>query len=96
MKSFEESIGAMNDSIAHILIDNNPSIYLYGSCVLGDFRFGWSDIDILVLTGTSIAKDQAENLLMLRQRMQDTEPSNPYYRKFEGGMLSLRAFRKSG
>ena len=44
------SIRNMTDEIVNILSANNPSVYLYGSVALDDFQFGWSDIDILVLT----------------------------------------------
>ena len=52
----------------------------------------WSDIDILVLTGTQMSEAQAQKLMKLRQTMLEQEPCNPYYRSFEGGMLTLDAF----
>ena len=85
-------IKIMVDKICGVLAESNPSIYLYGSSVLGDFKLGWSDIDILVLTQKSISQQQAETLVTLRQTMLEQEPTNPYYRSFEGGMLSLSAF----
>lgn len=78
--------------ISNILSNCSPSIYLYGSLPLGDFRFGWSDIDILVLTDMQITEVQARKLVGLRQTMLEKEPGNPYYRSFEGGMLTLDAF----
>ncbi len=89
----EEAIRRMTAAIREILADNSPSIYLYGSCVLDDFRFGWSDIDLLVLTQKRIAPTQARTLVTLRQKLSEQEPDNPYYRLFEGGMLTLQAFR---
>ena len=86
------SIRKMTDAIAEILAENAPSVYLYGSVALGDFRLGWSDIDILVLTEKQISQEQAEWLVCLRQEMTEREPDDPYYRLFEGGMLSLDAF----
>ena len=86
------SIGKMVRRISDILCSCAPSIYLYGSVVLDDFRLGWSDIDILVLTQRPISEDQAKELVNLRQTMSTEEPVNPYYRTFEGGMLSLNAF----
>lgn len=86
------SINAIVGKISDILSGSMPSIYLYGSSVLEDFRLGWSDIDILVLTAHPITEDQAGSLLPLRQAMLEKEPGNPYYRSFEGGMLSLDAF----
>lgn len=82
----------MIDAISRILAGNKPSIYLYGSLTLNDFRLGWSDIDIIVLTEKRISADQAQNLVSLRQKMLETEPANTYYRSFEGAMLTLSAF----
>ena len=88
----DKSIKIMTAYIAEIMGDNYPSIYLCGSVVLGDFKLGWSDIDILVLTQKEIPEDQAERFVGLRQELLKSEPDNPYYRSFEGGMLSVRAF----
>lgn len=59
---------------------------------MDDFRLGWSDIDILVLTKTQISEQIAESLVGLRQTMNVLEPDNQYYHLFEGGMFTLRAF----
>lgn len=88
----EGTIKEMALQISNILSDCSPSIYLYGSLPLGDFRFGWSDIDILVLTDKQIAEIQAQKLVKLRQTILEKEPCNLYYRSFEGGMLTLEAF----
>ncbi len=88
----ERSIQTMSQRISTILSDSSPSIYLYGSIPLGDFRLGWSDIDILVLTDKQITEEQAKKLVGLRQVMLEKEPENPYYRSFEGAMLPLDAF----
>ncbi len=88
----DKSIKIMTACIAEITGDNYPSIYLCGSVVLGDFKLGWSDIDLLVLTQKEIAEDQAKRLVGLRQELLKSEPDNPYYRSFEGGMLSVDAF----
>lgn len=88
----ESTIKEMTLQISNILSDCSPSIYLYGSLPLGDFRFGWSDIDILVLTDRQMSEIQAKRLVKLRQAMLEQEPSNPYYRSFEGGILTLDAF----
>ena len=44
------AINTMAVSIFNILESVQPSIYLYGSVMAEDFRPGWSDIDLLVLT----------------------------------------------
>lgn len=85
------AIQTMVKEIGSILADCTPSIYLYGSCVLDDFQLGWSDIDILVLTEKQMTATQAEQLVCLRQTLLENEPANPYYRSFEGGMLTLNA-----
>ena len=88
----ERSILYMAARIKDILSIYDPSIYLYGSVVLDDFKSGWSDIDILILTQKQITEEQANRLVNLRQEMRAEEPDNPYYRSFEGGMLTLDAF----
>lgn len=88
----QKSVDHMTKSIVGILKENEPSVYLYGSAVLDDFRPGWSDIDILVLTRTPIREDQAQKLVTMRQQLLSKEPENPHYRAFEGGMLSLHGF----
>ncbi len=91
-KNRQLSVNRMVCEISSILADVQPSIYLYGSSVLDDFKLGWSDIDILVLTDSPIRKEQAQSLVGLRQAMLADEPGNLYYRSFEGGMLTLDAF----
>ncbi len=90
--SLNAAIRTMADEIASILDDNGSSIYLFGSVVLDDFRLGWSDIDIVVLTEREIGEHQANALVGLRQALLAREFGNPYFRLFEGGMLSADAF----
>lgn len=92
MTDLESSIKIMTNRIAELLSACSPSIYLYGSCTMEDFKPGWSDIDILVLTRAQIPEEQAQKLVSLRQDMLREEPENPYYRCFEGGMMTLDAF----
>lgn len=91
-KDRQSAIDKMIRNISGILSGCEPSIYLHGSSILNDFRLGWSDIDILVLAGSAISEEQARKLVRLRQDMLAKEPGNPYYRSFEGGMLTLDAF----
>jgi predicted nucleotidyltransferase len=84
-----QTITIMKDRIARILADSSPSIYLFGSVVLDDFKPGWSDIDILCLTRSPITDDQADRLLYLRQELVK-EYQNPDFRLFEGGILPLQ------
>lgn len=86
------AIKNMTTQIADVLSLNDPSVYIYGSYVLDDFQYGWSDIDILVLTQKSISEQQANELVCLRQSITAAESDNPFYRCFEGGMLTLNAF----
>ena len=90
--TLNEAVKTITDEIVSILADNKPTIYLFGSVVLDDFRFGWSDIDIAVLAEFGITEQQAEILIGLRQVMLERYPGNPYFRLFEGGMLSIDAF----
>ena len=91
-KARQMSINGMVREISRILADCDPTIYLYGSSALNDFRLGWSDIDILVLTEKQISKSQANLLVNLRRTMLADEPDNLYYRSFEGAMLTRSAF----
>ena len=90
--TLDEAIQIMSDEIATILADNKPTIYIFGSVALGDFKLCWSDIDILVLTKYEISEQQAAVLVSLRQDMLKSFPDNPYFRLFEGGILSVNAF----
>lgn len=87
-----EAIQIMTNEIVTVLADNKPTIYLFGSVALDDFQLGWSDIDILVLTERKIAEQQAETLVGLRQTLLECYLGNPYFRLFEGGMLSADAY----
>ncbi|MEA4960817.1 aminoglycoside adenylyltransferase domain-containing protein [Lutispora sp.] len=87
-----QSIEIMTNRIVNILGDNKPSIYLFGSIVLKDFKLGWSDIDILCLTKSEITDVQADLLLNLRQVLLSEYDNNLYFRSFEGGFLSLDQF----
>nr|MBR4280296.1 nucleotidyltransferase domain-containing protein [Clostridia bacterium] len=86
------ALNTMTVSIARILADAQPSIYLYGSVTAEDYRPGWSDIDLLVLTRDVITDKQAADLLCLRQTLAGRDPLTPHYRLFEGGMLDLGSF----
>lgn len=92
MCKMQHAMSVMTGEILRTLDACHPSIYLYGSLTLDDFQPGWSDIDILCLTREPLSVRQAENLVNLRQRLQEREPENPFYRSFEGGMLTLDAF----
>lgn len=86
------AIDIMTKRIAAILAENAPSILLYGSVPLDDFRPGWSDIDLMVLTRQAISPAQAAELVTLRQTLAAEHPENPFFRCFEGGMLCLEGF----
>lgn len=88
----EKAINLMLENLKLILKDNILSVYIYGSCCLDDFKLGWSDIDILVLTKNSLNIESVEKLLNLRQTLLETDTKNKYFRSFEGAILSLGAF----
>lgn len=89
-KDRQLAINTMVREISSVLSDCEPSIYLYGSSVLNDFRLGWSDIDILVLTDKQITEERAKTLVGLREALLADEPDNPYYRSFEGLLMCWR------
>ena len=86
----------MCECIAEILAGCAPSIYLYGSAALDDFRPGWSDVDLLVLTREEISEAQAERLVGLRQELLAQEAFEPWRaqraRAFQSGEKPLRRF----
>ncbi|MBS1333007.1 MAG: nucleotidyltransferase domain-containing protein, partial [Clostridiales bacterium] len=90
VSGLECALSRMTEAVCGLLVGCRPSVYLYGSAVSGDFRLGWSDLDVLVLTREPIPPSAAEALVPLRQTMTAAEPDNVYYRLFEGGMLPLR------
>lgn|GEM_PF-282198 len=75
------------NEINTILHDNPPSVCLYGSCVLDDFREGWSDIDFLALTDKPTTQADAEQLLELRQRL-SKKYDNLLFHSLEGVIMS--------
>lgn len=91
-QNLDYAINEMVTNIKNILKDNLMSIYVYGSYVLNDFKNGWSDIDLLVLTRNQIEKIESEKLLNLRQTLKDKFPNNPYFKCFEGAMLPYSSF----
>ncbi|MDD4164574.1 MAG: nucleotidyltransferase domain-containing protein [Eubacteriales bacterium] len=92
INNLQSSIDLMIKRIKDILGENMLSVYLYGSVSLGDFRLGWSDIDILCLCKSTITDEQANKLLNLRQVLLAEYPGNSYFRLFEGGFLTEEAF----
>ncbi len=65
-----------------------PTILLYGSVPLGDFRPGWSDIDLLCLTASPLPEDALTELVMLRQQLV-AETGEPRFRLFEGLVMPV-------
>lgn len=84
--SLEKFVGAVREILP------GCTVYLTGSAAMDDYREGWSDLDLLILTPDGLAEDAAEALLNLRQRMTEAEPGNSFYRKIEGGAVPADAF----
>lgn len=82
-----DAITAMAREISARLRGDAPSIYVYGSVALNDYRHGWSDIDILCLTPAPLTNEQAQSLLNLR------DMPGEYFRKFEGGITDICSYR---
>lgn len=91
MERIMNTAGRMAEEIAARLAPCTPHIYLYGSVPMGDYREGWSDIDLLALTDESISPAAADELLMLRQQLVQ-ETGDPVFRRFEGALLPFEAF----
>ena len=89
----ENAIRHMTQEIDTILAHDLHSLWLYGSVVLNDFHLGWSDIDFIAFAQKPITQDQAARLLTLRQDLSARCPGNPYYRCFEGVIVSLSEYR---
>ena len=87
-----ESVSKLTGEISCIMGGNLHSVWLYGSVVFGDFRFGWSDIDFIAFTNIRIAESQAQKLVLIRQTMAQREPANPYYRLFEGIIAEINEY----
>lgn len=87
----QHALDTLKNAILTRLPDGDVSIDLYGSVPLGDFRPGWSDIDLLILTGRDLTCPEAAALVPLRQTLLQCEPENPYYRAMEGAILPLSA-----
>ena len=87
-----QSIIRMTTAVQDILNERFLCGYLYGSVALKDFQLGWSDIDVLYLSRRPLRMQEAEALVLLRQDMLEKEPENPYYRSFEGAVLSFNEF----
>lgn len=93
-EKMNQSIDTMVQNIHDILGDNMVCIYLHGSVAMNDFKLGWSDIDILCLTKQVLTTYEAEKLVNLRENLLKIEKNNPYFRSFEGAILSVEEFKK--
>ncbi len=85
----EQALHAFVDAVIARLPGAAPSCYLYGSATLDDFRPGWSDIDLLILTDRALTEGEADALVSLRQTL---TPPSPYFRMLEGGVVPLADF----
>lgn len=90
--TLSEAIEIISSEIASVLNDTLSSMYLYGSAAVGDFRLGWSDIDILVLTNKEMTEQQAERLLLLRQFLAEKYEDCTFFRAFEGAIVAEDVF----
>ncbi|MBQ8186030.1 MAG: DUF4111 domain-containing protein [Clostridia bacterium] len=80
------SVNRFTDAVCAVVPD--CTVYLTGSAAAGDYRHGWSDIDMLFLTRTELTADTASALVNLRQTYAD----DPYIPRIEGGIVSADAF----
>ncbi|MBR4940584.1 MAG: DUF4111 domain-containing protein, partial [Clostridia bacterium] len=89
-------VGLMCSRICEYLSGFDPSVYIYGSYCCEDYRDGWSDIDILVLTGKPLDRPTADRLLGLRKTLFSQYPDMPQLLTFEGGFTDAAAFFSGG
>lgn len=89
-----DSAGIMAAEISSRLDGGLDSFWLYGSAVMDDFRLGWSDIDFIALVRGALTEAEAQGLLPLRRELSQEFPENPYYRLFEGVIVSAEELRK--
>lgn len=92
----ERAINILINRIRSVVGENPLSVLLYGSCTLGDFRPGWSDIDLLCLTEHELSEEHMQTLVGIRQTLQSEHPESPYFRLFEGHICSRAAFCAGG
>lgn len=91
----EQALALLACGLQEQLGDNFLSLYLYGSAAMGDFRPGWSDLDLLCLTRSPLFPAQADALLPLRQSLAEANPAVSFLRCAEGAVLSLAECRSS-
>ena len=99
----ERAIARMSQSICDLLEGSMQALYLYGSMTMDDFQPGWSDIDLVCFASRALAEELVQNniadrmakhrqLDIITQQLLQQEPGNPYYRSFEGVIVSLAEF----
>jgi predicted nucleotidyltransferase len=91
-----EAIGIMSGRLRELLQPYGPAMCLYGSVVMDDFHFGLSDIDFVLLLERPLENELAESLLLLRQSLAQEWDENPFFRLFEGVMMSKESFFSGG
>ena len=90
----QKAIQTMFQEISSAVDGHIHSIWLYGSFVLDDFRFGWSDIDFIAFTNHALTAEQVDKLLMLRQTLAKAAPDLPFYPLFEGVIMPIQAYQQ--
>ena len=91
----EQALALLACGLQDRLGDHFLCLYLYGSAAMGDFRPGWSDLDLLCLTRAPLSPARADALLPLRQTLAAENPAVPFLRCAEGAVLSLTECRSS-
>lgn len=91
----QQTITRITAALCAALAPLEPSVYLYGSAAQGDFRPGWSDIDLLALTSAPLTAAQAQTLLTLRQDIPVIYPDAIHARACEGCVTPLQTLTKN-
>lgn len=87
-----KSINIMANELKNVLIEYEPTMILYGSVVLDDFKLSLSDIDFILLTEKSLDIKVAQAIVNLRQVLTDEHNGNSYFKLFEGVIIPKSAF----
>lgn len=88
----ERAIDTVTKKLQSVLGGDLLCVYLHGSVPMGDFRLGWSDIDVVCLTDRGLSDAQARELVDLRQELLAADKTNRYYRSVEGIVTSAGEF----
>ena len=86
-------LGAWRDDLSALLGENLVAVYVMGSLFMGDFAAASSDVDFLVVTVQTPARDEVEQLAHLHRCLGDR---SPWGARLEGAYAAAAALRPWG